>query len=241
MTRVHNFTCDLARAGKSVREIMATVEEAYPGEGLSLSQVYRLIKTVKEGKDDKDKRGKDNTKTIRKANLIQAVKADVEDDRRVTAQQLAEWHSVSHGTIISVLHKDLGLSKKSARWVPKLLSDEQKQKRLECSQAFVNRYMREGTTFLDKIVTMDESAVAYHTPETKNQSTVNANYIIEALKMFINRMHRKRPEKWAAGIILHWDNAPVHTAHSVTEFLATKKNIEVTQVFQILESGNSQK
>ena len=170
MTRVHNFTCDLARAGKSVREIMATVEEAYPGEGLSLSQVYRLIKTVKEGKDDKDKRGKDKNKTIRKANLIQAVKADVEDDRRVTVQQLAEWHAVSLETIISVLHKDLGLSKKSARWVPKLLSDEQKQKRIECSQAFVSRYMREGTTFLDKIVTMDESAVAYHTPETKNQS-----------------------------------------------------------------------
>ena len=32
------------------------------------------------------------------------------------------------------------------------------------------RYEREPDTFLDKIVTMDKSAVAYHTPETKEQS-----------------------------------------------------------------------
>ena len=32
------------------------------------------------------------------------------------------------------------------------------------------RYEREPDTFLDKIVIMDKSAVAYHTPETKEQS-----------------------------------------------------------------------
>ena len=34
----------------------------------------------------------------------------------------------------------------------------------------LTRYEREPDTFLDKIVIMDKSAVAYHTPETKEQS-----------------------------------------------------------------------
>ena len=271
MTRVHDFVCDLSKAGKSIREIMEIVEAAYPGKGLSLSQVYRLIKAVKEGKETKDMRGKDETKTIRTPHFIESVKADVEANRRTSVHQLAEWHAVSVGTIYNVLHGDLGLSKKSARWVPKLLSDEQKRVRIQCSRAFVDRYEREGDAFLDKIITMDESAVAYHTPETKEQSkqwvkrgspgpikcksqesrvkqmvlafhdregliytnmvprgsTVNAVYIVGALKKFLKRMRQKRSEKMKDGIILHWDNAPVHTARIVREYLATRDDIEV--------------
>ena len=37
------------QCGKSVTEIRETIEAAYPGQGLSLSQVYRLIKDVEDG------------------------------------------------------------------------------------------------------------------------------------------------------------------------------------------------
>jgi hypothetical protein len=36
-----------------------------------------------------------------------------------------------------ILHKELGLVKKSARWVPKLLSQEQMESRVKTSAAFV--------------------------------------------------------------------------------------------------------
>jgi histone-lysine N-methyltransferase SETMAR len=76
----------------------------------------------------------------------------------------------SIGTIYSILHKDLGLTKKSARWVPKLLTKEQKQERVRISQEFVELVEREGEEILGRIITIDESAVSYHTPETKRQS-----------------------------------------------------------------------
>ena len=41
---------------------------------------------------------------------------------------------------------------------------------VQCSRSFVDRYEREQDTFLDKIITMDESPVSYHTLETKEQS-----------------------------------------------------------------------
>ena len=39
-------------------------------------------------------------------------------------------------------------------------------------------------------------------------TTINAVYIISALKVFVKRMKQKRPLKKEAGFILHWDNAP---------------------------------
>ena len=60
--RMHVFVCDLARAGKSVTEIRETVEAAYPGQGLSPSQVCHLHKDFEDGKDTTDMRGKNKTK-----------------------------------------------------------------------------------------------------------------------------------------------------------------------------------
>ena len=44
------------------------------------------------------------------------------------------WLSWPLSLIINIIHDDLGLVKKSARWVPKLLSQEQKDNRIACSR-----------------------------------------------------------------------------------------------------------
>lgn len=73
-------------------------------------------------------------------------------------------------TIHNILHDDLGLSKKSARWVPKLLSDGQKNEQVRISQQFIADVHRHSMDYLNKIVTMDETMISLHTPETKKQS-----------------------------------------------------------------------
>ncbi len=55
----------------------------------------------------------------------------VEEDRRICIEALATAQCMSVSTIHAVLHDDLGLEKKSARWVPKLLNVEQKQQCVE--------------------------------------------------------------------------------------------------------------
>jgi hypothetical protein len=121
-------------------------------------------------------------------------------------------------------------------------------------------------SILDNIVTMDESAVSFHTPETKQQSmqwlpkgqpgpvkakvhatrtkpmvlaffnsmglvytnymprgtSVNANYIVEALGTFMKILRRKRLQMVAGNWLFHWDNALIHTAAKVTDWLAAR-------------------
>jgi histone-lysine N-methyltransferase SETMAR len=71
--------------------------------------------------------------------------------------------------MFSILCDNLGLVKKSARWVPKLLSEEQKLERVRTCRDFVAAVQRRSMSMLEDIVTMDETMVCYHTPETKKQ------------------------------------------------------------------------
>jgi hypothetical protein len=69
-------------------------------------------------------------KNARTPALIASVAAFDEDNRQVCIEALATAHGTSVSTIHTTLHDDLGLEKKSARWVPKLLNDVQKQQRV---------------------------------------------------------------------------------------------------------------
>jgi hypothetical protein len=157
MTRVRDFVTDLARAGKSFSEIKKNVEAAYRDRSLSSSQLYRIIKQARAGKVTEDQRHLNPKKTVRTAALIASVAAAVAADRRIDTRSLAAALGVCFRTICRILKDDLSLVKKSARWVPKLLSQVQKEDRVRISQDFVDAVERSGLCMLDRIIT-----VPYH-------------------------------------------------------------------------------
>ena len=63
------------------------------------------------------------------------------------------------------------MSRLSARWVPRLLSDSEKLSRVHESNNFLRRWRREGDAFLDRIITVDETWLYHYDPETKQQSS----------------------------------------------------------------------
>jgi hypothetical protein len=58
----------------------------------------------------------------------------------------------------------------STRWVPKLLSMAQKDERVQRSTDLIQLLQKQLLVVLNNIVTMDEPAVSFYTPETKQQS-----------------------------------------------------------------------
>lgn len=60
----------------------------------------------------------------------------------------------------------------------KLLSSNERKKRVNASLSFLKRFKEEGEGFLDRIITTDETWLQYYDPETKQQSsmwTINGN------------------------------------------------------------------
>jgi histone-lysine N-methyltransferase SETMAR len=266
MTKVRNFVSGLARAGKSANEIKILADATFRDKSLTKTAIYNILKKVKAGETTDNQRHLNADKIKRTQDIIAAVAADVNADRWVTCMDLATAHGVSYGTMHNILHQELGLVKKSARWLPKLLSEDQKKERVRICAEFIAAVHHRSMAMMDNIVTMDETMVSYHTPQTKRQSkqwikkgspgpvkakvaasctkqmlvaffdkkglvythimprgvTINANYAIIVLGKFMKHLRIKRPAMVDQEWFLHWDNAPVHTAAVVKNWLAAR-------------------
>ena len=118
-------------------------------KALSLSQVYRIIASVRAGGDTTSQKGKATTKIARTRSVITSVEALITSDRRLTVE-MSEELDILHSTIHWILTDDLRLSKKVTRWVPKLLDEDMKKKRIEASEVFVNRAGGSPEVFLSE-------------------------------------------------------------------------------------------
>ena len=77
-------------------------------------------------------------KPVTKANIV-AVKIVVEQDARLSVKYIASCTGISEGSVQTILKKRLDLRKVCARWVPHLLTEEQKT-RLKCARELLKTY-----------------------------------------------------------------------------------------------------
>jgi hypothetical protein len=110
------------------------VAAAYGDKSLKKTQINAIIKNVKEGKSTTDQWKLNGRRKVWNLAFIM-MPPPTSKDPGVTVRKLALAHGVSKNTIHNTFHKDLNLSKKSARWVPKLLTDERKMERGRMSEA----------------------------------------------------------------------------------------------------------
>ncbi|GFX70210.1 histone-lysine N-methyltransferase SETMAR [Trichonephila clavipes] len=88
--------------------------------------------------------------------LIDKVDDIVKSDRRVTLRMLALKVDVSYGTMWTIVHDRVRFRKVCAAWVPKQLTDQQKELRMGLALQHLLRY-QEDPAFMKRIVTGDET------------------------------------------------------------------------------------
>lgn len=94
--------------------------------------------------------------SYRNCGVMQNEVCDVIDvNRRLTVREVAEKCRVSKTTVHGILSQDLNMSHVCARWVPRLLTSEYLEKRVELSRQLL-KDLTEAAHFLDRIVTTDE-------------------------------------------------------------------------------------
>ena len=98
---------------------------------------------------------------------IAGVETIVKENRRVTVNEIAAHLDMSHGSAHYIVHDVRQFHKMSARWLPRQLTAELKERRVDACQEHLKRFEAEGDGFLGRIVTEDETWVHYHPPETK--------------------------------------------------------------------------
>ena len=152
-------------------EIHARLCTQYGDNTLPRRSVYEWIEMFKNGRTsvmDTERLGQPSTSTTDEK--LEEARAIILIDKRVTKEEIALQVGISQGTAYSLVHDILGFHKVAARWVPRHLTEEQKHNGQHICSSLLERYNREGDSFLNRIITADETWVHHYESETKQQS-----------------------------------------------------------------------
>ena len=93
-------------------QIIEALEKVYGIRAPKKTTVYKWIQRFKEGRDDfEDDPCSGRPGTSKNDEIIEAAQNLIEEDRRITVNQIATSLDISYGLANSFLHDNLGLSK----------------------------------------------------------------------------------------------------------------------------------
>jgi len=75
------------------------------------------------------------------------------EDRRISAKSIAEQLGISLEQVGSIIHEDLDMQKRSARWVPKYLNADQKRQRCHPFEQELEFFRQDPNNLLSRLVT----------------------------------------------------------------------------------------
>ncbi|GBP70845.1 Histone-lysine N-methyltransferase SETMAR [Eumeta japonica] len=203
------------KKGKTPKEIfedmVSVVQESAPSYTM-VKKWARLFQQGRESCEDDPRPGRPVT-VVTEEN-VRKIEKLVLADRRIKLWQIAEELQNSKERVGEIIHEHMNMRKISARWVPKMLTPFDKQRRLQTSKDFWELVGDNIDEICDRIVTVDETWVRQYDPNLNRSPCNGLKKGERPPKKFKARepVVQKRRGKLSRGVLFLQDNASVHTA-----------------------------
>jgi len=147
------------------------IKKAFGDDSMSEAQIKLWYRCFKDGREsiESDRRS-GRLSTRRTPENVESVRAAINENWRLTVQELEEDMGIPRTIVSQILTEDLGKKRVAAKFVLLLLSREQKEFHAVVAQDFLET-SNNDPHFLKKIITGDESWIYGYDPETKAQSS----------------------------------------------------------------------
>lgn len=159
------------KLGKTSSKTIQMMQTAFGDECMGITQIKEWYSRFKSGRtsvDSDPRMGRPSTS--KSVHNIEQVRLAIEKDRRLTVRELEDDLGLPKSTIWEIITSNLGMKRVCAKFIPKLLSEEQKNYRVEIARDNLEM-VENDNNLLDKVITGDESWVYAYDPETKQQSS----------------------------------------------------------------------
>ncbi|GFW39950.1 uncharacterized protein TNCV_5116331 [Trichonephila clavipes] len=155
----------------SAADIHRQITQVYGTETMIDSKVRKWVWEFKDGRTNVHDEERSGWPYVITNDLMQAVETKIHENRKFTITTFSlKFPDVSWSVVYKIVTEDVNFKKLCSRWVPRLFTVEQKDKRFVSSLDFLLRYKEEGDDMLNRIVTGDETWVFHITPESKQKS-----------------------------------------------------------------------
>jgi histone-lysine N-methyltransferase SETMAR len=159
------------KEGLTPNEIHSKFIKVYGDSSPSFSTIKKLAAEFKRGHtslEDDPREGRPKSATT--PEIIEQVHNMVLGERRMKVREIAETIGISKEHVEYIFHEELDMKKLCARWVPRLLTADQKCTRMKISEQCLERSDKNKIDFVCRFITMDETWIHHYTPESKQQS-----------------------------------------------------------------------
>jgi len=159
------------KEGLTPNEIHSMFIKVYGDSSPLFSTIKKWAAVFKHGRTSlEDDPCEGHPKNATTPEIIEQVQDMVLDDQRMKVREITETISISKERVGYILHEELDTKNVCTRWVPCLLTADQKSTRMETSEQCLERFNNNNTDFVRRFITMDETWIHHYTPESKEQS-----------------------------------------------------------------------
>ncbi|XP_037911989.1 uncharacterized protein LOC119652120 [Hermetia illucens] len=102
---------------------------------------------------------------------VDKINAPIREDHRRTIDPLCEMLGMSWSSIQRLLSEDLHMRRIAARFVPRLLTDEQKERRLQACFELQNQLEEDPEFFPRRLLVMNRGAMDTTPKQSSNQAS----------------------------------------------------------------------
>ena len=157
-----------SKLGCSLKKLMTEISTAFGPSCVSYDTVRRWKKKFESGVESiKNAPKSGRPKSASRKEIISKIKEIFEGDARFTVPDIARKVGISLSTVHLILKKHLKVRKISARWVPHLLTDEQKRQWVKVAKKLLQMFPKYDKKQFANVVTGDETWVHYFEPVRK--------------------------------------------------------------------------
>ena len=219
--KIRGYILTRMKLGLGAHDIYNEICAAYGCNEVSYVTVWRWFRRFKGGLElVKDAPRSGRKKSVITPKNIQKVKDLIAQDARYTVGDIARYVGISVGPAHIILKKILKVRRLTARWIPHLLTDEQKHQRVETARELLKRYPKFNKNVFNSFVTGDETWVHFFEPQRKINNKIWATK--NAKRPCVAK--RLQSSKKVMFAIFFWTKGPVAQ-------IAVPKGRSVTAIF----------
>ena len=157
-----------SKLGCSLKKLMTEISTAFGPSCVSYDTVRRWKKKFESGVESiKNAPKSGRPKSASRKEIVSKIKEIIEGDARFTVRDIARKVGISLSKVHLILKKHLKVRKIPARWVPHLLTDEQKRQRVKVAKMLLQMFPKYDKKQFANVVTGDETWVHYFEPVRK--------------------------------------------------------------------------
>ena len=191
-------------------EIHADLQKVYGNGALKYATVFKWVRRFNNGRESvENDPWVGRPVSVLTENNVATVKTLIEEDTCYTVQEIKELSGIHSSSVLKIFREQLGLHKICARWVPHLLTDEQKQSRVRLASQVIEKYDKCDPRHLEEIVTGDETWIYHFQPDSKAKHKVWVSSEGDR-----SSPSNSSPERW----FCHWKVLQRKCSYSTVDF-----------------------